>query len=84
MTSAWVRLHAGDALEILGDSDAARAHFEAARTMADRPADFAERAAAAERLLQLSRQERLPGGGPKIQRVQRAGKASRSKRRHAR
>ena len=52
--------------------------------MADRPADFAERAAVAERLLQLSRKERLADGGPTIQRVQRAGKASRSKRRHAR
>ena len=80
----WVRVHAGDALEFLGDSDGARAHFEAARAMADHPADFEERAAAAGRLLQLSRKERLAGGGPKIQRVQRAGKASRSKRRRGR
>jgi hypothetical protein len=80
----WVRVHAGDALEVLGDFDAARAHFEAARTTADRPADRADRAAAAERLLQLSRKQRLAGGGPKIQRVQRAGKASRSKRRRGR
>jgi hypothetical protein len=80
----WVRVHAGDALEILSDPGGARAHFEAARAMADHPADFEERAAAAERLLQLSRKERLAGGGSKIQRVQRAGKASRSKRRRAR
>jgi hypothetical protein len=52
--------------------------------MADRPADFAERAAAAGRLLQLSRKERLAGGEPKIRRVQRAGKVSRSKRRRGR
>jgi hypothetical protein len=77
----WVRAYAGDALEFLGDSDGARAHFDAARAMADRPADFTERAAAAQRLLELSRKERLAGGGPKIQRVQRAGKTSRSKRR---
>lgn len=80
----WVRVHAGDALEFLGDPGGARAHFEAARTMADRPADFAERAAAAERLLQLSRKERPANGGPKIQRVQQVGKASRSKRRRGR
>lgn len=76
----WVRIHAGDALEMLGDPGGARAHFETARTMADRPADFAERAAAVERLLQLSRKERLADGTLKIQRVQRTGKASRSKR----
>jgi hypothetical protein len=80
----WVRIHAGDALEVLGDPGGARAHFEAARAIADRPADFAERAAAAERLLQLSRKQRLAVGGPRIQRVQRTGKASRSKRRRAR
>jgi hypothetical protein len=80
----WVRVHAGDALEMLGDHGGAQAHFEAARTMADRPADFAERAAAAERLLQLSRKERLAAGRPKIQRVQRTGKTSRSKRRRGR
>jgi Flp pilus assembly protein TadD len=80
----WVRVHAGDALETLGDLDGARAHFVAARAMADHPADFEERAAAAERLLSLSRKERLAGGGPKVQRIQRAGKASRSKRRRGR
>ena len=53
----WVRINAGDALEALGDLDGARAHFEAARAMARRPADFTERSAAAERLLQLSRKE---------------------------
>ena len=77
----WVRVHAGDALKMLGDPGGARAHFEAARTIADRLGDFAERAAAVERLLQLSRKERLADGRPKIQRVQRTGKASRSKRR---
>jgi hypothetical protein len=80
----WVRVHAGDALEMLGDPGGARAHFEAARTMADRPADFEERAAAVERLLQLSRKERLADGMPKIQRVQRTAKTSRSKRRRGR
>ena len=80
----WVRVHAGDALEVLGDPGGARAHFEVARTMADRSADFAERTAAVQRLLQLSRKERLADGRPKIQRVQRAGKASRSKRRRGR
>jgi len=59
-------------------------HFEAASAVADHPADFEERAAAAERLLQLSRKERLARGRSKIQRVQRAGKASRSKRRRGR
>lgn len=80
----WVRVHAGDALETLGDLDGARAHFAAARDMAVHPADFEECAAAAERLLSLSRKERLAGGGPKAQRIQRAGKVSRSKRRRGR
>jgi hypothetical protein len=80
----WVRVNAGDALEALGDLDGARSHFEAARAMAGRPADFIERAAAADRLLQLSRKERLAGGEPKVQRVQRTGKASRSKRKRGR
>jgi predicted negative regulator of RcsB-dependent stress response len=80
----WVRVNAGDALEALGDLDGARSHFEAARAMAGRPADFIERAAAANRLLQLSRKERLAGGEPKVQRVQRTGKASRSKRKRGR
>src|SRR6266702_4464427 len=74
----------GVALEMLGDPGGARAHFEAARAMADRPADFAERAAAVERLLRFSRKERLADGRPKIQRIQRVGKASPSKRRRGR
>jgi hypothetical protein len=46
----WIRMHAGDALELLGDSDGALAHFEAAQQMAVASKSFQERRDAAERI----------------------------------
>jgi hypothetical protein len=39
----WVRLHAGDALAVLGDIDAATVHFQVAVDMADHTDDFEAR-----------------------------------------
>jgi len=46
----WIRMHAGDALELLGDRDGALAHFEAAQQMAVASKSFEDRRDAAERI----------------------------------
>jgi hypothetical protein len=51
----WVRVHAGDALHELGDTDAAEAHFLAALEMAEEADDFELRADVFDRLGQLAR-----------------------------
>jgi hypothetical protein len=57
----WVRLHAGDALAVLGDTDAATVHFGVALDMAD---DTEARSYAVERLRQVGRRTpRSTAGG---------------------
>jgi hypothetical protein len=51
----WIRLHAGDALAVLGDLDGAAAHFDAAVSMADEADDLEARADALERLSRIGR-----------------------------
>jgi len=79
----WIRVHAGDALAVLGDLDGAAAHFDAALTMAEESDDFEARADAVERLRQIdqhrpNRQRRAPTGRPRRQAGRRG--ASRRKR----
>jgi len=79
----WIRVHAGDALAVLGDLDGAAAHFDAAQTMAEESDDFEARADAVERLRQIdqhrpNRQRRAPTGRPRRQAGRRG--ASRRKR----
>jgi tetratricopeptide (TPR) repeat protein len=51
----WVRVHAGDAGQELGDADAAQAHFLAALEMADDADDFELRSDVFDRLAELGR-----------------------------
>ena len=51
----WVRIHAGDTLEALGDADGAEAHFLAALDMAEQDDDFQARSDVFERLAGLGR-----------------------------
>jgi tetratricopeptide (TPR) repeat protein len=51
----WVRAHAGDALQILGDSPGAEAHFLAALDLAEEADDFEARSDIVERLDNLGR-----------------------------
>ncbi len=51
----WVRVHAGDAVQELGDTDGAEAHFLAALEMAEEADDFELRSDAFDRLAQLGR-----------------------------
>ena len=57
----WIRMHAGDALELLGDRDGALAHFEAARQLAVASKSFQDRRDAAERIRAIDGSSR-PGG----------------------
>jgi hypothetical protein len=67
----WIRMHAGDALAVLGDRDAAAAQFEAALNIAEKSDDFEARSDAVERLSQLGEysptQRRRPPKKPKNQ-----------------
>ncbi len=51
----WVRVHAGDALQELGDAEGAEAHFLAALEMAEEADDFELRADVFDRLAALGR-----------------------------
>ena len=51
----WVRIHAGDALSVLGDADGAEVHFLAALDMAEEDDDFETRSDIFERLERLGR-----------------------------
>jgi tetratricopeptide (TPR) repeat protein len=51
----WVRIHAGDALSVLGDADGAEAHFLAALDIAKEDDDFEARSDICERLERLGR-----------------------------
>jgi tetratricopeptide (TPR) repeat protein len=51
----WVRVHAGDVLQELGDADGAEAHFLAALEMAEEADDFELRSDVFDRLAQLGR-----------------------------
>jgi hypothetical protein len=73
----WIRLHAGDALAILGDRDGAVAHFEAALAMAVESGDFTDRRFAVERLKRIGR-----GGGDSGSRPA-AGKPPKRKKRYS-
>ena len=51
----WVRVHAGDALQELGDADGAESHFLAALEMAEQADDFELRSDVFDRLAELGR-----------------------------
>jgi len=78
----WVRVHAGDALQELGDDDGAEAHFLAALEIAEEADDFELRSDVFDRLAQLGRPPaptttvRLvgPGGGGRRARSARLGR----------
>jgi tetratricopeptide (TPR) repeat protein len=78
----WIRVHAGDALQELGDADGAEAHFLAALEMAEEGDDFQLRSVAFDRLAELGRAPgptttvRLPGpvGGGRRSRSARLGR----------
>lgn len=79
----WCRVHAGDALAVLGDLEGAEAHFAAAVRMAEDADDFVSRSDAAERLRQLRRQESA-GSEPAPRRAQRQPPRSQRARRRRR
>ena len=78
----WVRVHAGDALQELGDADGAEAHFLVALEMADQAGDFELRADVFDRLAGLGRSPAptttirivAPGGGGRRSRSARLGR----------
>lgn len=74
----WIRLHAGDALVVLGDLDGAEAHFDTALSMADEADDLDARSYAVERLKSLGRR------GLKEERVKPAGRRGGSRNRSRR
>jgi tetratricopeptide (TPR) repeat protein len=61
----WIRIHAGDALLVLGDREEAAAHFHAALDLAEATDDFEARSDAIERLRRLERLERPERRGSK-------------------
>ena len=61
----WIRVHAGDALLVLGDPEQAAAHFRAAVDLAEATDDFEARSDAMERLRRLERLDRLERRGSK-------------------
>jgi thioredoxin-like negative regulator of GroEL len=79
----WIRVHAGDALLILGDREEAAAHFQAALDLADATDDFEARSDAFERLRRLERLDSTerPGSKPKpgARPANRNSKASRTR-----
>jgi hypothetical protein len=76
----WIRMHAGDVLELLGDRAGALAHFEAARQLAVASKSFEDRRDAAERIRAIdgsaARAEKVT-----VTRQQQRGKKSKSRRR---
>ena len=76
----WIRMHAGDALELLGDREGALAHFEAARQLAVASKSFEDRRDAAERIRAIdgsaARAEKVT-----VTRQQQRGKKSKARRR---
>jgi hypothetical protein len=81
----WVRLHAGDALAVLGDIDAATVHFEVALDMADDTDDFEARSYAVKRLQQVGRRTpRSTAGGRPGQNRRAAKGRGRSRRKRKR
>jgi hypothetical protein len=74
----WIRMHAGDALELLGDRAGALAHFEAAQQMAVASKNFEERRDATERIraIDSARVAKVT-----VMRQQSRGKKSKSTRR---
>jgi hypothetical protein len=73
----WVRIHAGDALQELGDIDGAEAHFLAALEMAEQADDFELRSDVFDRLAGLGR---APGPRSTVRLVGPGGRRSRSGR----
>ena len=61
----WVRVHAGDALLVLGDREQAAAHFRAAVDLAEETGDVPARSEAVERLRRLERLDRRDRRGSK-------------------
>jgi len=84
----WIRIHAGDALLVLGDREEAAAHFHAAVDLAEATDDFEARSDAIERLRRLERLERpeRPGSkpGPGARPTNRNSKAGRTRSRRKR
>jgi hypothetical protein len=76
----WVRMHAGDALELLGDRAGAMAHFEAAQQMAVASKSFEDRRNAAERIRSIGGSDALLAKVT-VTRHQQRGKKSKSRRR---
>jgi hypothetical protein len=74
----WIRMHAGDALELLGDRDGALAHFEAAQQMAVAAKSFEDRRDAAERIRAI---DGARAAKVTVTRQQQRGKKSKSRRR---
>ena len=75
----WIRLHAGDALAILGDVDGAETHFRAALALAEQANDLELRYDATERL------SRLQEPSDRLRQTRRPRrKLSRSQRKHKR
>jgi hypothetical protein len=76
----WIRMHAGDALELLGDREGALAHFETARQLAVASKSFEDRRTVAERIRAIdgsaARAEKVT-----VMRQQQRGKKSKSTRR---
>ncbi len=78
----WVRVHAGDALQVLGYADGAEAHFLAALAIADATDDFELRSDVVDRLAELGRAPTPPiatrlagaGGGRRRSRSARLGR----------
>ena len=81
----WVRLHAGDALAVLGDIDAATVHFEVAWTWRMTPTTARPARYAVERLQQVGRRTpRSTAGGRRGQNRRAAKGRGRSRRKRKR
>ena len=76
----WIRIHAGDALELLGDRAGARAHFEAAQQLAMASKSFEDRRDAAERIRAIDGSA-ARAAKVTVVRQQQRGKKSKSRRR---
>ncbi len=84
----WIRIHAGDALLVLGDREEAAAHFHAAVELAEATDDFEARSDGTERLRRLERLERPERRGskpePGVRPTNRNRKAGRTRSRRKR
>ena len=70
LDDVWIRLHAGDALAVLGDPDGAVDHFTVAVTMADESGDVEARSAALHRLRRIGRSSPVDPGSASSRRRQ--------------